>query len=332
MKTKKLILTIFVILTGIFSSVSYVKAVECTGINTPPGCTQVNTKYQLLAPLPDGAGGLQKEFNVEDESALGNYINIIITLTIGISAVLAVVMIVMGGIQYMGNELISSKEEGSQRIWNAILGLLIALGAYALLNTINPDLLKSDINIPDAKVTVALIELADGTYSSSGGAGAGIGGTCSVETKSDNACSTEKLASSCFGNRVNEASKICSLESGGGRTDVKSGSDLLNNGSGPSYSVGLWQINLTVHKVGGLDCPSAFTGKCGKGTVVTSGSKVGNCSASIKPDKMDLYNQCVQAAQDPVKNTQVACKLYGENGSSFAPWAYSANKCSVPKK
>ncbi len=308
----------FIILAGFFNPVFAV---------APPNGPSA-TDYTLLAPLP----GAEASFDPTSDGALGKYINLIIKLVIGISAVLAVVMIVMGGIEYMGSELISGKESGIERIQNAILGLLIALGAYALLNTINPDLLKSDINIPEAKVTVTLTELPGGVYSSTGGAGAGIGGTCSVETKPDNACSSAKLANSCFGNRANEASKICGVESGGGRTDVKSGSDLLNNGNGPSYSIGLWQINLTVHEVGGLNCPSAFTGKCGKDTVVMSGPKVGNCSVSIKPDKMDLYNACVQAAQDPVKNTQVACKIYGETGNSFTPWAYSANKCSVPQK
>ncbi|HEY4494095.1 MAG TPA: hypothetical protein VJB95_01525, partial [Candidatus Paceibacterota bacterium] len=67
-----------------------------------------------------------------------------IKIIIGLSAVMAVVMIVLGGIEYMTSELVSSKENGKQRITNAIFGLVIALGAYALLNTINPDLLKTD--------------------------------------------------------------------------------------------------------------------------------------------------------------------------------------------
>ncbi len=67
-------------------------------------------------------------------------------------------MIAMGGIEYMGSELISSKEAGKDKIQNAIFGLLIALGAFALLNTIHPDLLKSDVKIDTARVTVILQE------------------------------------------------------------------------------------------------------------------------------------------------------------------------------
>ena len=51
-------------------------------------------------------------------------------------------MIVVGGMEYMTSELISSKEQGKTRITEALLGLVVALSAYALLNTINPELLN----------------------------------------------------------------------------------------------------------------------------------------------------------------------------------------------
>ncbi|MSU44746.1 hypothetical protein EXS45_01010 [Candidatus Nomurabacteria bacterium] len=103
------------------------------------------TNYQLLAPLPGAGGTPLKEVNPRE--GLGNYLNLMIKIFIGLCAVLSVVMIVIGGIEYMTSELISSKEAGKERIRNALLGLLIALGAYALLFTINPDLLKSDLCI-----------------------------------------------------------------------------------------------------------------------------------------------------------------------------------------
>ncbi len=154
-KMRKYILYILILATfvGIFGPVA---RIEAQGGTSEP--------YKLLAPLPcskDTPGcesGKLTTFNPTNEngSALGSYLNLIVQLVIGISAILAVVMIVMGGIEYMGSELISSKEAGKDRIKDALLGLLIALGAYALLNTINPSLLKSNINIPDAKVTVVV--------------------------------------------------------------------------------------------------------------------------------------------------------------------------------
>ena len=110
------------------------------------------TEYILLEQLPT----MGETFNPEQTGAFGVYLNAIIKTVIGISAVLAVVMIVMGGIEYMGSELISSKESGKEKIQNALLGLLIAMGAWALLFTINPDLINSDVTIPKAAVVVDL--------------------------------------------------------------------------------------------------------------------------------------------------------------------------------
>jgi lipoprotein-anchoring transpeptidase ErfK/SrfK len=69
-------------------------------------------------------------------------------------------MIVVGGIQYMGDESIFGKTEGKKKIWAAILGLLIALGSYALLKTINPDLLGGKgLNVQ--QVSAEIINLPD---------------------------------------------------------------------------------------------------------------------------------------------------------------------------
>ncbi len=142
-------------LMGILLPVVHVKAVTCTAPNTPTGCTPEasNTNYTFLAPLPCDpatAGTNCKDnkistFDPAQPNNLSVYLNIMIRLFIGICAVLAVIMIVVGGLQYMTNELISSKEQGKERIMNAIYGLILALGAYMLLYTINPDLLKTDL-------------------------------------------------------------------------------------------------------------------------------------------------------------------------------------------
>ena len=123
-----------------------------TGAGTNPPA-KTNTSYQLLTPLPCETGkdpGCEngKLTAINTASGLGSYLNLMIKIFIGICAVLSVVMIVMGGLEYMTSELISSKEAGKDRIVNALIGLVIALGAYALLFTINPDLLKSDATIP----------------------------------------------------------------------------------------------------------------------------------------------------------------------------------------
>lgn len=127
-----------------------------------PASVNTDTKYTPLAPLPGmgmDANGNPIPFDTkstkENPCAFGQYLDIMIKIFIGISAVLAMLMIVLGGLEYMTSELISSKEHGKERIRNAILGLLIALGAYAILNTINPKLLNKCLDtLPQATIVI----------------------------------------------------------------------------------------------------------------------------------------------------------------------------------
>ena len=127
--------------------------------STPPKIN-TDTTYTPLAPLP---GFLDDKGNVipfetdpdKNPCAFGKYMNIMIKLLIGIAAVLAVLMIVIGGLEYMTSELMNTKEQGRERINNAILGLVIALGSWALLNTLNPKLLDVCLDkLPEAKITI----------------------------------------------------------------------------------------------------------------------------------------------------------------------------------
>jgi len=122
-------------------------------------CTTTAGK-QTCIPCPVGA----KAGECTPGPGFGGYLNAMINLFIGLCAVLAMLMIIMGGIQYVTSELISSKEEGKQRITQAILGLLLALGSYAILNTINKDLLN--INLGDMKAVSIQIQDEDETQSS----------------------------------------------------------------------------------------------------------------------------------------------------------------------
>ena len=62
-------------------------------------CVEGTGEYCLLAPLPDPSaeGGLRTKTDVSFQ--LGDYINLMLKVIIGIAGVLAVVMIVIGGIQ-----------------------------------------------------------------------------------------------------------------------------------------------------------------------------------------------------------------------------------------
>jgi len=125
-------------------------------LKTNPNANNTDTTYTPLAPLP---GFMDKDgnpipFPTDQECAFGKYLNTMIDLIIGLVAVGAVVMIVLGGMEYMTSELISSKEHGKERIRNALLGIIIAIGAYALLYTINPALLEVCTTLPQVKIVI----------------------------------------------------------------------------------------------------------------------------------------------------------------------------------
>ncbi|MFA6158504.1 MAG: pilin [Candidatus Paceibacterota bacterium] len=69
-------------------------------------------------------------------------------LAIGIGSVIATVMIIWAGFEYMYVEAIGKKSAAKERITNAFLGLLVILGSYILLRTINPNLVSFNVTLP----------------------------------------------------------------------------------------------------------------------------------------------------------------------------------------
>jgi len=93
-----------------------------------------------------------------EEKTPSGYIQAIYKLTIGIAGVLAVLMIVTGGLEYISSAANPNlKASAKTRIWSAIGGLLIALTAYLILNTINPDLVNFDLQLKKINIPTLLI-------------------------------------------------------------------------------------------------------------------------------------------------------------------------------
>ncbi len=74
-----------------------------------------------------------------------DYINALYRMAISIAAILVVLRLVWAGVQYMLSEVVTSKEKARRDIQGALLGLLIVLGAVTILNTINPEITRTDI-------------------------------------------------------------------------------------------------------------------------------------------------------------------------------------------
>ncbi|MBI3952404.1 MAG: hypothetical protein HY336_00420 [Candidatus Doudnabacteria bacterium] len=79
--------------------------------------------------------------------ALPKCINQIYTWSLGAAALLALLMIILGGYSIMtaqGNGEQATK--GKEYIYSAVIGLLLLFTAYLLLRTINPDLVNFQIS------------------------------------------------------------------------------------------------------------------------------------------------------------------------------------------
>lgn len=101
------------------------------------------SNYELLAPFP----GQPRQI-----TSLSDYLIALFWLILGSAVVLAVVMIVVGGIEYMLAGLPSSKQKGKDRITGAVMGLLLALSSYLILRAVNPQLLITGFNLQDMSV------------------------------------------------------------------------------------------------------------------------------------------------------------------------------------
>ena len=128
--------------TGLVGAKEYLPGV---GINPVPGALPPGAytgEYKLIEPIP-GVGA-----SIDTTAGLGDYLNRIITLIIMIAGVLSVLMLVIGGIEYALPEVSfagaggQSKSEAKKRMGNALFGLVLALGSYMILNTINPNLVN----------------------------------------------------------------------------------------------------------------------------------------------------------------------------------------------
>lgn len=112
---------------------------------------QIN--YVPLAPLPGTGAGTTCIPNQTppdpncNVNSISTYLPGIFKLAIEVAAALAVIMITIGGIEYIGSESISTKEAGKKKIENSLIGLLLAIGAVIILSTINPNLVSFNLSI-----------------------------------------------------------------------------------------------------------------------------------------------------------------------------------------
>ena len=103
--------------------------------------------YTFLEPFP--SPGAVPLATVSRQGLFVQYARNIFNVSLGAAGILAVLMLVIAGVQYtLGAVSEQAKSDAKDRIRSAILGLLIVLAAYLILWTINPDLVRLELNIP----------------------------------------------------------------------------------------------------------------------------------------------------------------------------------------
>ncbi len=102
-----------------------------------PLCQSGPLTFTPNVPLPGFPGG------VVDETLFGRYVNAFYVYFAGVAGILAVIMIMYGGFHYitsLGNP--QKMNQGKEIISGALIGLILVLTSYLLLNIINPRLTK----------------------------------------------------------------------------------------------------------------------------------------------------------------------------------------------
>jgi len=106
---------------------------------------QTNIK---IPSLSDGFSDVSKNL-VEEEGDtylllpwIGEYLGAIFNFALGVVSIVAVVMVIIHGAKVVVSAGGSAKAEAYKRITQAVIGLVIMWGSYAILYTINPELVR----------------------------------------------------------------------------------------------------------------------------------------------------------------------------------------------
>ncbi|MEK7647330.1 MAG: hypothetical protein AAB378_03125 [Patescibacteria group bacterium] len=102
--------------------------------------------YSLLAPLPGYAPP------AAGQSLISAYFSALFRFAIVAASILAVIVIIIAGLKYVGaagNPAVIN--DAKDQIFWAILGLILALSSWMILNIINPELLELKLEIKPTK-------------------------------------------------------------------------------------------------------------------------------------------------------------------------------------
>jgi hypothetical protein len=114
----------------------------------------VTHAVNISLSIPTTGGATNPCANPTDTTSCspGDYISGFYQFALLIGGLVAFGAVVYGGLRYMtstGNP--SGQHEAKEWIWSALLGLVLLVGAYLILNTVNPAL--THLNLPTLQQT-----------------------------------------------------------------------------------------------------------------------------------------------------------------------------------
>jgi len=134
----------FLIFILFISTLSFIPQPTFAAATTAPA------EYTMLAPIP----GLTNPSGDGKTTNLATFLPAVVKLMIGLATAFALLRIFQGGIQYLSTDAFSGKSAGKETITNALIGLLLTIGAYTLLYTINPRLVSFSLAIQNNNTAV----------------------------------------------------------------------------------------------------------------------------------------------------------------------------------
>lgn len=125
----------------------WVVTAESKDQNSPTGgCQQSPVQYAFCYPKEEAVNLQVPIGTLNKASSLTQYIPAVYNYLVAIVSIVAIVMIMAGGLRYLtagGNP--SAITSAKETILGAVIGLFLTFGSYTILQTINPALIKMEL-------------------------------------------------------------------------------------------------------------------------------------------------------------------------------------------
>lgn len=265
-------------------------------------------------------GGI--DINNEEDQTLGKIVAWFYYLIVGISGLAAFAMLVFGGIQWLSSAGNPGRiSDAKSRIQNALLGLLLILGSFLILQIINPELtiLKTP-RLDDLKVSPPGIGI---------GGGGGTNLSCPSPTNQGECNSILLQRAGWDRDLTSSASQVCQLESAS--QGISAFNRACLTGGWCDFSGGLFQINELYHCPEGIrrfnESTDPSTGIVSCNCQITNLSALNNCLAR---DGMPIVNQqgtVIGGSANGDLQRAAGKRVYDQQG--WGAWFLSSKACNL---